>query len=272
MDPIITSALTSFVTTMATNSSKVPMQTLDDLWYLAFGKLNHYVEKKKAEREISLTIYKNSIAEKIQKIKPENLQEPPLSVVGPALEASKYYIEEEVLRQMFANVISASMDKSKSLDVHHSFVEVIKQLSPDDALFLEEFKTTRRLPYGKVIVIENKSVKSEPSSKLDLEKLFDVKSKPFINYFYYSRTRNDWESNEFNISSLSRLGLIKIQEGVTLSNNLIYTEIEDEFTLLKKHRELVEGSKIVPNGFHLKIEKGTIDLSPFGISFFNTCV
>ncbi len=34
MDPIITSALTAFATTVATGSSKAPLQTLDDLWYL----------------------------------------------------------------------------------------------------------------------------------------------------------------------------------------------------------------------------------------------
>lgn len=280
MQEIITHGLMTFgagFTAAALTKAKGPGQALDDIMSLVgFERLHEVAEKKRSDRELSIKKYKESIAQKIASIPEDKLQEPSLSVVGPALEASKYYIEEKILREMFSNVISASMDKSKSPVVHHSFVEIIKQLSPDDAQFLKEFKNNR-LPYGKVLIVENKSDKPELSlkelaDKEKFDKYFSYKSSPFIDYFYYSSTRNDWENNELNISLLSRLGLINIQEKVTLSNNLIYVEIEKEFDLLKKRPELVDGSEIVPTGFHLELIKGTIDLTPFGKSFFHVCI
>lgn len=64
MDPIMTATLTSFATTVATNSSKARLEALDNLWYLALGKFNHFVEKKKVDRQHALEEYKKSIAEK----------------------------------------------------------------------------------------------------------------------------------------------------------------------------------------------------------------
>src|SRR5690606_2559977 len=95
---------------------------------------------------VATTNYKKQVAQKIIEIDENNLQEPPISVVGPALEASRFYIEEQELREMFANVIASSMDKSKSNHVHHSFVEIIKQLSPDDANNIRLFKDRDNLP------------------------------------------------------------------------------------------------------------------------------
>ncbi len=56
-----------------------------------------------------------------------------MSIVGPALEASKYYFDEKEIRNMFANLIASSMDSTYNGLVQHSFVEIIRQLSPYDA-------------------------------------------------------------------------------------------------------------------------------------------
>ncbi|WP_267814141.1 Abi-alpha family protein [Staphylococcus aureus] len=44
-----------------------------------------------------------------------NLQEPQFSLLGPALEASKFYISEKTLSNMFAKLIASSMDDRKKL-------------------------------------------------------------------------------------------------------------------------------------------------------------
>ncbi|MBT2721454.1 DUF4393 domain-containing protein [Bacillus sp. ISL-46] len=72
--------------------------------------------------------------------------EPPLSIVGPALEASKFYIEEEELRSMFAKVVAASMDNRQASYVHPAFIEIIKQLSPVDALVISSFSDESKQP------------------------------------------------------------------------------------------------------------------------------
>jgi hypothetical protein len=92
MDPI-TSVLipmgTSFITALATKGKTGgPLQTLDDCWELVFGNFHLFVEKKRALREQDLNDYKSKIANEVIKIPPENLKEPELNIIGPAMEAS----------------------------------------------------------------------------------------------------------------------------------------------------------------------------------------
>ncbi|MEQ6353966.1 DUF4393 domain-containing protein [Lysinibacillus sp. M3] len=143
MDPITTSAITKVATEAVkevSKESKEPRKTFDDLWYLTFGKLGLSADKLRIRHQIDLENYKASIIKKIESIPDENLQEPKMSIVGPAIDIARFYIEEEILREMFAKVISSSFDKTKSNSVHHSFVEIIKQITPIEAKLLTLFK------------------------------------------------------------------------------------------------------------------------------------
>lgn len=252
MDPIITSAITSFVTTVATNSSKVPMQSLDDLWYLAFGKINHLAEKKKARHEIALTKYKNSIAEKVLSIEESNLQEPSMSVVGPALEASRYYIEEKELREMFANVIAASMDKSKNDNVHHSFVEIIKQLSPIDANNIKLFQVKGDYP-----IVQFKTVDLKNNS------YGIVKTNVFKGDFSDIISGDE---NAASITNLHRLGLLTIsyEENYTDNQRYCFFRNSSLFIGLEQH--------INPQLTKIDIGEGIIRITPLGKAFINVCL
>ena len=75
-----------------------------------------------------------------------------MSILGPALEASKFYIEEEDIREIFASLLAASFDSSKSSLLHHSFVEIIKQLSPLDARNLKFIAQKQRCPVAKYLL------------------------------------------------------------------------------------------------------------------------
>ena len=92
-------------------------------------------KKQQHRHSLNFEDYVSKIQNKTQEIPEEFLQEPKLNIVGPALEASKYYIDSEILREMFANLISSSVDSRKSSKTHPSFVEIIKQLSSLDAKF-----------------------------------------------------------------------------------------------------------------------------------------
>lgn len=110
------------------------VKSLVDLWN---GAIGHYIHSWSEKRRLIMEEkFIPSIAEKIAKIPDENLQEPKMSILGPTLEASKFYIEEEEIREMFSNLIAASMDSTYNGIVQHSFVEIIKQLSSYDAKFL----------------------------------------------------------------------------------------------------------------------------------------
>ena len=82
------------------------------------------------------------VAERLKNVPPENIISPKPNVAGPALEALRYTGHEERLSDMYANLLAASMDKATAQGAHPAFVEIISQLTPDEAklvsLFLKE--------------------------------------------------------------------------------------------------------------------------------------
>ncbi|MCK9139913.1 DUF4393 domain-containing protein [Haemophilus influenzae] len=129
--PIVSGALSGLA---AAGALKGPIESLTQIWTLTLGRFSDDAyQKYKIKQAANLEKYANEVKSGIEKIPEENIQEPKMSVVGPALEASKFYIEEDEIRGMFAKLIASSMDKTQSINIHPSFVEIIKVLSPLDA-------------------------------------------------------------------------------------------------------------------------------------------
>lgn len=129
--PLITGALGGAV---SAGVFKGPVQSLEDWWYINYGKdLSEQAALIRTKQEINVERLKNSTLANVSEIKPEDIQEPKIKILGPALEASRYYIEEDDIRDMFAKLISSSMDKSKNSINHPAFVEILKQMTSLDA-------------------------------------------------------------------------------------------------------------------------------------------
>lgn len=152
MDPTLITMATAFGTSLATNTGSQlftgPLQTLNDWWYIKFG---HKSADEKAllvaAQEQKVELLKSEIFKQVTEIPDRYLQEPPISILGPAIEASKFYIDEEEIRKMFANLISSSLDQRKNPIIHHSFVEIIKQMSPNDAKLFILFRSNNAYPF-----------------------------------------------------------------------------------------------------------------------------
>lgn len=290
MQEIITTGLMTFgvgFTTAALSKAQGPGRALDDIMTLVgFEKLHEVAELKRSKRDLNVKQYKESIAQKIATIPEENIQEPPLSIVGPALEASKYYIEEESLREMFATLIASSMDSEKQDFIHPSFVEVIKQLTPSDANFIREM-TDKSLPVGSIFLItkeeslyeeleeeieeeidqdSNELVKKFQKLKMpDFEKM---KTITLVENYYISPKFPHSEKNQLLISSLERLGLLKVYKR-TFTNNCLYDYIQEGY------EKIISSDEIKKMNFdpdlEFKLGKNMIELTPYGHSFLMVC-
>lgn len=75
----------------------------------------------------------SKVAERLKNVPPENIISPKPNVAGPALESLRYTGHEETLSDLYANLLAASMDKETAEGAHPAFVEIIKQLTPDEA-------------------------------------------------------------------------------------------------------------------------------------------
>lgn len=108
-------------------------ERLADIVNLAFTP----IIRTRVVRDKKLELFLLELEKEIKKIPEENVIEPPLNIVGPALEdVGKYYHEQEYLRKCFARLVASSMNKE--CYVHPSFIEVIEQLTSDEAKILSK--------------------------------------------------------------------------------------------------------------------------------------
>lgn len=252
-DPIFTSATVGFASAFAGSAiskAEGPGRALDDIMSLiGFEKLHEVAEKKRISRDMNIQEYKESIAQKVARIPEDKIVEPPLSIVGPAFEASKFYIEEYELREMFSSVISASMDSRLNNRVHPSFVDIIKQLSPHDALVLSKIKNNNYHP-GSPISAMKMVVKVEEGEKI----IF-----PLLVLF---NEDIQYESNSISINNLNRLGIVNINMNTWATDDDAYTKYYSNPILshiLNKHPEM-------------SLSKGSYTLNDFGKNFIDICV
>ncbi len=86
--------------------------------------------------EESIRLTAQAVREKAEKIPEEKLTEPEPYVAIPATQQLSYCYDSEALREMYANLLVSSMNTDTKAYVHPAFVDIIKQLSPDEAKLL----------------------------------------------------------------------------------------------------------------------------------------
>jgi hypothetical protein len=100
---------------------------------LPLAAVNFAVEKARAYFSKE---FREQLAEKAKAIPPENLVEPKASIAGPALQGLAFTYEEPPLREMYLNLLRSAMDSRTASAAHPAFVEVIKQLTAQEAELL----------------------------------------------------------------------------------------------------------------------------------------
>ena len=155
MDTTVVTVLTAGATTLLTKGAEAPAHTLNLVWKQVFGSFDLWMEKQQLKRKKELDDFSNRLNKNLEKIPQEEIQEPKYSILGPAIEASQYYLEEEELREIFAKLVSASFDARNNGKIHNSFVEKVKSLSSHDAKLLQLMKDLKNIAIGKYYIKKN---------------------------------------------------------------------------------------------------------------------
>ena len=246
------STLAVFAATIAKKSAEAPAHTLNLLWKVTFGRWDPWMESIIRE---NIEKYAKDIDDEVSKIPSENINpEPDISLIGPALEASKYYVAKEKARKMFAKLIAAEMDVTKSGQVHHAFVDIIKQMSSNDAVLL------KLLP---------------PSGPLCEIKLYNEKGTRYIRLgtadmiYIPDQIENNFTNNAISINNLSRLGLVEIDHVRSLADKAYYEAYKD---LMEYQQGLLEFQARPEEHKEIRVDEGLFSLTPFGNLFREICL
>lgn len=262
MDEFLPAILTSFATTMAVKGAEAPANTFNEAWKYVFGSVDSFLIRKNEKRRLDNERYIKSLTGKIEQIPIEQIQEPKMSILGPALEASKFYIEEEEIREMFASLLASSFDSSKNPLLHHSFVEIIKQISPLDARNLVKIVQNNRFPVAQYRLTINNECHSSPIKQLVFM--------PALNSYDLHKEQDafDYDRNATSINNLARLGLIDVNLDVWLTDDSKY-ELLSNNPFLEALKQIHETEAEYPK---VDIKKGIIDITSFGRDFYDVCL
>ncbi|VGQ46778.1 DUF4393 domain-containing protein [Streptococcus pyogenes] len=260
MNTTVSTILVSLGTNLATGAVQKAnnhARAIDDLMTLiGFEKIHAWAEKARIKHAADLDDFKHKLAEEILQIATDKLKDPSLNILGPALEASKYHIKQETIRNMFARLIASDIGSSKENLVHSSFVEIIKQLSPLDAQNLSiifNYKYTD-IPVANYYL----TYKNGRGMKL---------AHPDV--FLLNPEQNMLDYNSSSLENLRRMGIIEI-----LYNQSKHDE--HQYSLLRNNNYLDDIAKHTqsndPNFQDIYVQPGITRLTYFGQDFCETCL
>lgn len=206
-----------------------------------------------AERPYKMELELKKMQQKYNSIPVEYQVEPSSYIALKGTSELNYVLDEEHLREMFENLLISDMDSRKQGKVLPSYIEIIKQLSKDDAIFLKQLKDEnliRALP-----IIRLKLTNNNNSS-------FNYVSNHIICLF-------DGSFREFPpivLDNLLRLQIITIPY-----DQYIVIDVYDKvFKLLKETEPFIKYNNI--DNKHLDFDKMKIEFTQFGKNFIDICL
>lgn len=194
------------------------------------------------------------LASNLKDVPPGDIITPRPNVAGPAIEALRYTGHEESLSDMYANLLAAAMDKNTANRAHPAFVEIIKQMTPDEAklmaLFLKEepfqvMSVRAELKTGKggLTIAHNLSLFGERAG-LDVKALIPS-----------------------YLDNLNRLGLVYIYNRDSYTDPGMYDELKAS-ELVQHHKSLADAME----GRTSNLVPGYVRLTDLGEQFGKVCV
>lgn len=182
-------------------------------------------------------------------MKKEDIVEPDPRVIGPMLFDLAFAMEEAVIREMYAKLAAADMNRHTKPHAHPSFVEIIKQMTTIDTKVLKEH---RRRPHG----IFSVRLPQHPG-------FVDIGKVPTLKIAGLSE-----DDILLSTSNLVRLGLLRFDVRYP-------TSMDDEGPeVLKRFAPYQEALSADPKKKDAKLSLGNegIFVTPIGTSFLQVCL
>ncbi len=191
---------------------------------------------------------------------PTRIVPPQLTVAGPVLEALRFAGNEEDLRDLYANLLAAAMDSETAHKAHPAFVEIIRQLSPDEAKLLAYIA---RAPNSELCFV-------------DVE--IHVADKGHANVLSHFSVLAETAGCAFHdltasyLDNLARLGIVTlVPEKWWVSD-----AAKAQYELLSKHPRVaaftVQNESAAEDAPVPKVVKGAIEITTLGRQFIDACV
>lgn len=192
---------------------------------------------------------------KLEGKKEEELEPPEMYVALPAIQGFSYSMDNEVLRNLYANLLANAMLKKKKFAVHPAFAEIIKQMSPLDALMFKELYEKSLM--FRVAIVDLRLKKPDGG--------FITRGKNITGLSF-----NLHQYQAQSIDNLIRLGLVSIADEY-FTDDTLYQIIfaSREYKLTSIAINVVHNTS---DEFKIEPVKKMLYISDLGVAFYDTCV
>lgn len=214
------------------------------------------MEKWILQKEHNIAETEKLLAMKLKNVEPEKIAPPEPYVAVPALQAISYCMDNEELREMYANLLANSMTDVVRNGVHPGFVEIIKQLCPDEAKIMRLFSKVQTIP---TIGLR---CENERHEGIDIVRIFS-------NIGEQTNCENPLNIEQY-FNNLVRLGLLECA-----ANGVSFTA-KEQYDPCKTHphiqavKEMYEGK----NSYYPKVvfTESFVYITAFGEAFCKICL
>jgi hypothetical protein len=179
----------------------------------------------------NLQDYEENLYSKTAKIPKENRDSSKQGLALAALEDSLYRFTEKSLSEYYINLIAGILDNRKNNSVHPSFSQILKEMSSDDALLFKKIFTITSRAFYSFLPLVNVQRQFLPNGG------YSIIFKDTI--VIHDESGYSVEKNSTSLSSLERLGLIRISRNLPLNGQI---------KLVSKERDKNNSSRFLPFG------------------------
>lgn len=198
------------------------------------------------------------VADRLKNVPPENLVTPKPNVAGPALEALRYTGHESSLSDLYANLLASSMDSNTAEGAHPAFVEIIKQLTPDEAKLVSLFLSDIALP---LVNLRWEYMPNEQGNSGGKEVLVHYSHLGVIAGCEFPHMTPSY------IGNLCRLGLAEVPTFWQYTNSDVYAPLEND-PLVKELKDMIDANPAITP----VLDKKGLRVSELGKQFARICV
>lgn len=220
------------------------------------SKVKPYMYESIEEAEYKCREIDIKLEEKYNKIPKENRVQPRTSIVGPTLDILKYNLDEEHIKEIFINLLSSEMDGRKQNEVLPAYINIVNQLSRNDADFLKKLHSFSNTKF--------------PIIKIKLE--FTTGYTDISNYILVINNNDYIVIAPIVLDNLLRLKILEIPYGISMVSTK-----EDCKSIFNKIKEMPE-IHIFNTYFNHKDYKevsyteAELKFTDFGKTFIDICL
>ncbi|WP_430457973.1 DUF4393 domain-containing protein [Rheinheimera sp.] len=195
------------------------------------------------------------VTKKLSKVPVENICTPDPAVAGPALESLRYTGHKESLSELYANLLASAMDKETAKTAHPGFVEIIRNMSADEARLLE-------------YIIKNQVAPIVDIKRVLLKQEGEIKVSELVSTLSYDAGLEHRDLSASYLINLERLGLVEIPRDSHLTKADAYDRIINDGSVQAIMNQLNQGGEEHKGDFNKYYVRATV----FGKQFSNACV